>query len=66
MRRRHRHRKARLIRPPAAWTPELARAPSPLQTYGLTVSDLRDFGASIRVIDAHMKATLTRRELFSA
>jgi hypothetical protein len=57
---------SRLIRPPAAWTPELARNPPALQAYELTVSDLRDYGAPIRVIAAHMNATLANRELFSA
>jgi hypothetical protein len=57
---------SRLIRPPAAWTSELACDLSPLQTYGLALSDLRDFGAPIRIIATHMNATLAGRELFSA
>ena len=57
---------SRLIRPPATWTPEFARNPPALQAYELTVSDLRDYGAPICVIAAHMNATLANRELFSA
>jgi hypothetical protein len=57
---------SRLIRPPAAWTPELARDPSALLAYGLTVADLRQFGMPARELAAHMNAALAERELFSA
>ena len=43
-----------LIRPPAAWTSELARDAAALQPYGLTLSDLREFGTPPREIAAHM------------
>ena len=55
-----------LIRPPAAWTSELARDPSAFQPYGLTLSDLQEFGTPPREIAAHMNETLAERELFSA
>jgi hypothetical protein len=55
-----------LIRPPAAWTAELARDASALQPYELTLSDLRDFGTPPREIAAHMNEALAQRELFSA
>jgi hypothetical protein len=55
-----------LIRPPAAWASELARDASALQPYGLTLSDLRDFGTSPHNIAAHMNEDLAQHELFSA
>ena len=55
-----------LMRPPAAWISELARDAAALQPYGLTLSDLREFGTPPREIAAHMNETLTERELFSA
>ncbi len=54
-----------LIRPPAAWTSELARDAAALQPYGLTLSDLREFGTPPGEIAAHMNETLAQRELFS-
>jgi hypothetical protein len=57
---------SRLVRPPGAWVPELARVPSALQAYGLTLSDLQEFGTPTRVLAAHMNASLAKRELFSA
>ena len=54
-----------LIRPPAAWTSELARDAAALQPYGLTLSDLREFGTPPREIAAHMNESLAQRELFS-
>jgi hypothetical protein len=55
-----------LIRPPAGWIPELARDAAALQPYGLTLSDLRDFGTPAREVAAHMNEGLGQRELFSA
>ena len=55
-----------LIRPAAAWIPELARDAAALQSYGLTLSDLRDFGTPPREVAAHMNEALVQRELFSA
>ena len=55
-----------LIRPPAAWTSELARDASALQPYRLALSDLREFGTPPRDIAAHMNEDLAQRELFSA
>ena len=55
-----------LVRPPAAWTSELARDASALQPYGLTLSDLREFGTPPHEIAAHMNESLAERELFSA
>ncbi len=57
---------SRLIRPPAAWVPELAGDLPALQGYGLAVSDLREFGTPARVVAAHMNEALAKRELFSA
>jgi hypothetical protein len=54
-----------LIRPPAAWISELARAAAALQPYRLTLSDLREFGTSPHDIAAHMNENLAQRELFS-
>ncbi len=55
-----------LIRPPAAWTSELARDASALQRYGLTLADLREFGTPPRDIAMHMNESFAERELFSA
>jgi hypothetical protein len=52
--------------PPAPWTSELARDASALPPYGLTLSDLREFGTPPREIATHMNETLAERELFSA
>jgi hypothetical protein len=57
---------SRLIRPPAAWTTELARDPAPLVEYALTVADLRQFGMPVRELAERMNETLADRELFSA
>ena len=55
-----------LIRPPAAWTSELARDAAALQPYRLTLSDLRQFGTPPRKIATQMNETLAERQLFSA
>ncbi len=57
---------SRLIQPPAPWSSELARDPAGLQAYGLSLSDLRDFGTPPRELAAHMNQALADRELFSA
>ncbi len=56
---------SRLIRPPAPWTTEPACDPSPLP-YGLTASDLRQFGLPVRELAERMNETLADWELFSA
>ena len=57
---------SRLIQPPAPWSSELARDPAGLQTYGLSLSDLCDFGTPPRELAAHMNDAIADRELFSA
>ena len=57
---------SRLIRPAAAWIPELARDVKAFQPYGLALSDLQDFGTSPRELAARMNEVLVDRELFSA
>ena len=57
---------SRLIQPPAPWSPEPARHPAGLQAYGLSLSDLRDFGTPPRELAARMNAALVQRELFSS
>ena len=54
-----------LIRPPAAWTSELARHAAALQAYRLTLSDLQEFGTPPHGIAAQMNEDLAQRELFS-
>jgi hypothetical protein len=55
-----------LIRPPAAWTPALARDTAALQPYRLTLSDLQEFGTPPDDIATQMNETLAERQLFSA
>ena len=57
---------SRLIQPPAPWFSELAQDPAGLQAYGLSLSDLRDFGTTPSELIAHMNEALADRELFSA
>ena len=57
---------SRLICPLAEWSSKLARDPSELQAYALTLSDLREFGTPPRSLAAHMNEALAERELFSA
>ena len=52
--------------PTRAWTSELARDAPALQPYGLTLSDLQEFGTPPREIATHMNENLAERELFSA
>jgi hypothetical protein len=56
----------RLIRPPAAWVSELAQNMSLSEAYGLSLTELREFGSPPREIAAHMNEALAQRELFSA
>jgi hypothetical protein len=57
---------SRLIQPPAPWSSELTRAPAGLQVYGLSLSDLRDFGTPPLELAEHMNEALADRQLFSA
>jgi hypothetical protein len=54
-----------LIRPPTAWTSELARDVAALQPYWLTFSDLQEFGPPPHDIATQMNENLAQRELFS-
>jgi hypothetical protein len=58
-----------LIRPPAAWSSELARDSSALQALppcALTLADLQNFGMSPCELVVRMNEVLVDRELFSA
>ena len=57
---------SRLIQPPAPWSSGLTRAPAGLQVYGLSLSDLRDFGTPPLELAEHMNEALADRQLFSA
>ena len=57
---------SRLIRPSAAWSSDLARDASALQSYGLVLADLQEFGTSPPELAAWMNEVLVDRELFPA
>ena len=56
---------AHLIRPPAAWAPEIKSGAARALSRGITLADLRAFGNTPRRIATRMNCVLEARELFS-
>jgi hypothetical protein len=56
---------AHLIRPPAAWAPEIKSGAASALSRGVALADLRTFGTPPRKIATRMNRVLKDRELFS-
>ena len=56
---------AHLIRPPAAWAPEIKSGAACALSRGITLADLRAFGTTPLKIATRMNRVLKHRELFS-
>ena len=56
---------AHLIRPPAAWAPEIKSGVASALSRGMTLADLRTFGTTPRRIATRMNRVLETRELFA-